>query len=102
MPNGANLRYRTQRGNRRLRKAFYFPAVTGMQWNPLVKAHYERLREKGKPKMVALAACMRKLLMICYGVLKHQKPFDAHWLSQPAKTTANQAGVSESLCKRVE
>jgi len=81
----------SKRGNRRLRKAFYFPAVTGMQWNPLVKAHYERLREKGKPKMVALAACMRKLLMICHGVLKHQKPFDAHWLSQPAKTAGNQA-----------
>ena len=71
----------SKRGNRRLRKAFYFPAVSAMQWNPLVKAHYQRLRDKGKPKMVALAACMRKLLMICYGVLKHQKPFDAQWSS---------------------
>ncbi len=86
---GSSVRKATQlskRGNRRLRKAFYFPAVTGMQWNPLVKAHYERLREKGKPKMVALAACMRKLLMICYGVLRHQQPFDAQWVSQPART----------------
>lgn len=72
----------SKRGNARLRKAFYFPAVSAMQWNPLVKAHYERLRAAGKPKMVALAACMRKLLMICYGVLKHQKPFDAQWLSR--------------------
>ena len=71
----------SKRGNSRLRKAFYFPAVSAMQWNPLVKAHYERLREKGKPKMVALATCMRKLLMICYGVLKHQKPFDTTWAS---------------------
>lgn len=79
---GSSVRKATtlsKRGNSRLRKAFYFPAVSAMQWNPLVKAHYQRLREKGKPKMVALAACMRKLLMICYGVLKHQKPFDAHW-----------------------
>lgn len=82
---GSSVRKQTQlskRGNSRLRKAFYFPAVSAMQWNPLVRAHYERLREKGKPKMVALAACMRKLLMICYGVLKHQKPFDPAWLSQ--------------------
>ena len=82
---GSSVRKATQlskRGNSRLRKAFYFPAVSAMQWNPLVKAHYERLREKGKPKMVALAACMRKLLMICYGVLKHQKPFDAAWVLQ--------------------
>lgn len=84
---GSSVRKQTQlsrRGNSRLRKAFYFPAVSAMQWNPLVRAHYQRLREKGKPKMVALAACMRKLLMICYGVLKHQRPFDAQWLAAPA------------------
>lgn len=82
---GSSVRKQTtisKRGNSRLRKAFYFPAVSAMQWNPIIKAHYERLRKKGKPKMVALAACMRKLLMICYGVLKHQKPFDEKWLSQ--------------------
>ena len=81
---GSSVRKATtlsKRGNSRLRKAFYFPAVSAMQWNPLVKAHYERLRDKGKPKMVALAACMRKLLMICYGVLKHQRPFDPAWVS---------------------
>jgi hypothetical protein len=75
-----------------MRKAFYFPAVSAMQWNPLVKAHYQRLRDKGKPKRVALAAsgalrAGRKLLMICYGVLKHQKPFDAQWLAPPTTTT---------------
>ena len=61
----------------------YFPAVTGITWNPLVKAHYERMVKAGKPRMVALAACMRKMLMIVYGVLKHQKPFDASWQPQP-------------------
>jgi transposase len=82
---GSSVRKATtlsKRGNSRLRKAFYFPAVSAMQWNPLVKAHYQRLRDKGKPKMVALAACMRKLLMICYGVLKHKQPFDASWVTQ--------------------
>jgi transposase len=76
----------SKRGNSRLRKAFYFPAVSAITWNPLVKAHYQRLVAQGKPKMVALAACMRKLLMICYGVLKHQKPFDEQW--QNASQTA--------------
>jgi len=71
-----NAPHLSKRGNARLRKSFYFPAVSAIIWNPLVKAHYQRLREKGKPKMVALAACMRKLLMICYGVLRHQQPFD--------------------------
>jgi transposase len=55
-----------------------------MQWNPVVTAHYQRVQDKGKPRMVALAACMRKLLMICYGVLKHQNIFDAQCSLQAA------------------
>lgn len=72
-----------KRGNSRLRKAMYFPAVAAVVWNPLVKAHYQRLRAAGKCKMVALAAAMRKLLMLCYGVLKHRQPFQPDWQSQP-------------------
>jgi len=30
----------------------------------------------GKPKMQAVGACMRKLVMVCYGVLKNRAPFD--------------------------
>lgn len=69
----------SKQGNSHLRRALYFPAVSAVQWNPLVKAHYERLREKGKGKMVALGAAMRKLLMIAYGVLKNRQPFDPKW-----------------------
>ena len=72
----------SRRGNSRLRQALYFPALTATRYNPLIKAHYERLLEGGKIKMVALAACMRKLLMLCYGVLKHQQPFDPTWRPQ--------------------
>lgn len=56
----------------------------GLDMEPLIKNFYERLRENGKGKMVALAACLRKMLMIVYGVLKHQKPFDPAWNSAPA------------------
>ena len=83
---GSSVRKQTRlskQGNSRLRRAFYFPAVTALTWNPLIKTFYERLRENGKGKMVALAAYMRKMLMIAYGVLKHQKPFDPAHHSQP-------------------
>ncbi len=73
----------SKQGNSRLRRAFTFPAVTALTWNPLIKAFYTRLRENGKGKMVALAACMRKMAMIAYGVLKHQKPFDPAHQGQP-------------------
>ena len=32
--------------------------------NPVIGAFYKRLLEKGKPKKVALVACMRKLLTV--------------------------------------
>ena len=79
---GSSVRKRTRlskQGNSHLRKALYFPAVSAVQWNAPVKAHYERMREKGKGKMVALGAAMRKLLMICYGVLKSRQKFDPKW-----------------------
>jgi transposase len=69
----------SKRGNAALRKALYFPTVTALRWNPLVKAFYERLVASGKRKMVALGAAMRKLLLIAVGVLRSGKPFDPTW-----------------------
>lgn len=64
-------------GNARLRRAMYFPAMSALRCNAAVKAFGERLKERGKEKMVVLGAAMRKLLHICYGVLKSGRPFDA-------------------------
>ena len=63
-------------GNSRLRKALYFPAMSSVRCNPLTAALYQRLIAAGKPKMVALIAVMRKLLILAYGVLKSRQPFD--------------------------
>lgn len=40
--------------------------------------YYMRLLAAGKPKLVAIAAAMRKLLTIIYAILKTQTPFDPH------------------------
>ena len=71
-------------GNARLRKALFFPAMTAMRHNPAVKALHDRLKEKGKPNMLILAAAMRKLIHIVYGVLKHRRPFDLAYAAIPA------------------
>lgn len=79
---GSSVHKRTRlskTGNAHLRKALYFPAISAMQHNPLVKAHHQRLRDQGKGKMVALGAAMRKLLLIVFGVLKNRQPFDPNW-----------------------
>lgn len=62
-------------GNARLRAALWMPTLTAVQRNPWLKAHYERLRARGKLPKVALVACMRKLLGAVYSVAKHRRPF---------------------------
>ena len=77
-------------GNAVLRKALYFPALSAKSHNPLVRSFCERLAQQKKPKMVVIAAAMRKLLHIVFGVLKHRKPFDPDWLKpvmQPSAAT---------------
>ena len=58
-----------------MRKLFYLPALVATRHNPTVKAFYDKLVAKGKPKKSALVASERKLIMIAYGVLKSGKPF---------------------------
>jgi len=79
---GASVRRRTRlskAGNARLRKALYLPTLTAIRFNPLLRGFFERLVAAGKARLAAVGACMRKLLMIAYGVLKSRVPFDPSW-----------------------
>jgi transposase len=79
---GTSVRKRTRlskAGNARLRKALYLPTLTAIRFNPLLGGFFERLVAAGKSRMAAVGACMRKLLMIAYGVLKNRVPFDPLW-----------------------
>jgi transposase len=64
-------------GNAVLRAALYMPAMSAMRYNPAIVALVARLKSQGrlKPKQIVVAA-MRKLLVLCFGVLKTGKPFD--------------------------
>ena len=64
-------------GNATLRSSLYMPALSAMRYNPAIIALVARLKQAGrlKPKQIVVAA-MRKLLVICFGVLKTGKPFD--------------------------
>jgi len=62
-------------GNASIRAKLYMAAVVSIQHNPDIKHQYERLLKKGKAKMSALCAAMRKLVQICFGVIKHQQPY---------------------------
>ncbi len=49
-------------GNHRLRAALYMPALVAVQHDPHLAAFYSRLLARGKAKLAALTAVMRKLL----------------------------------------
>lgn len=63
-------------GKAGVRAALYWPAISAMTHCPAFKAFAERLAKRGKAKKVVIGAVMRKLIHICYGVLKHQTPYD--------------------------
>lgn len=72
-------------GPAKLRAVLYMAAVVAIRHNPHVKAVYERLLARGKSKMSALGAAMRKLAHLCFGVLKTRLPYQPNYaLSCPS------------------
>ncbi|HQZ82141.1 MAG TPA: IS110 family transposase [Pyrinomonadaceae bacterium] len=63
-------------GSSRIRAALYFPAITALQYNAVIKTFAMRLSESGKTPMQIVCAAMRKLLHIAFGVIKNNRPFD--------------------------
>jgi len=63
-------------GNAHLRRALYMPALVAVRCNAYFRAFYQHLLAKGKLKMVALVAAMRKLLHALYAMMKYNQPFD--------------------------
>lgn len=64
-------------GRPQVRKVLFMAAMVASRYNPVIKAFYERLVAAGKPKKLALTACMRKLLIILNAMAKARKPFNA-------------------------
>ena len=63
-------------GRARVRAALYMGALVGSRHNPVIRDFYQRLLAMGKPKKLALTACMRKLLTILNAMLKHGEPWN--------------------------
>ena len=62
-------------GRSSVRAALYMAALVAARRNPVLRAFYERLVEAGKPKKVALTACMHKLLTILNAMIRHRTPW---------------------------
>jgi transposase len=66
----------SRQGNVHIRRALFMPALVAAQYEPHVKAFYEKLLGRGKTKMQANVAVMRKLLHAIHGMLKHDRDFE--------------------------
>ena len=62
-------------GRARVRAVLYMGALAASRFNPVIRDFYQRLLAAGKPKKLALTACMRKLLVILNSMLKHRSPW---------------------------
>ena len=69
-------------GRTRLRAVLYMGALVASRHNPVLRAFYQRLLAAGKPKKLALTACMRKLLTILNAMVKTGQ----HWTPQVNST----------------
>jgi len=82
---GRSGKRRTWGGRSEVRAIVYMAAIVAMRHNAVIKAFYERLLAAGKPKKVAIVACMRKLLTILNAMLRDQAVWNAakHLASGP-------------------
>ena len=76
---------RARGGRSTVRRALYMSALVGTQSNPVIREFYLGLLKKGKPKKLALLACMRKLLLILHDMVRTQQSWD------PARKANGQA-----------
>lgn len=75
----------SKQGSSQLRRILYFPAIVAMRHNPTIRTFAQRLLDRGKPKMAVVCAAMRKLLHLCYGVLKTGLAFDPNFSPKQAR-----------------
>jgi transposase len=68
-------RARIAGGRIEVRRVLYLAAMSGVRTNPILRAFYARLLERGKPKKAALIACAHKLLTILNAMARDQRPW---------------------------
>jgi len=71
-------------GRANVRSALYMATLSAARYDPTIKTFYQRLLAAGKPKKLALTACMHKLLTIINAVIKSGKPWQAGY-PQPSQ-----------------
>lgn len=77
--------YLSRRSSGRLRQILYLDSVPGVLKIPVLQEFYQRLIARGKKKMTARCACMRKMLLMLRAMVMHQTPFDEKFSEKSQK-----------------
>ena len=85
-------------GNKHLRHSLFMPALVAVQHDPYLGAFYQHLLAKGKFKMQALVAVMRKLLHAIHAMFKTHQPYDGSKLIQLPSVPAQEVPSAPVSC----
>jgi len=62
-------------GRSAVRKTLFMATLAAVRWNHVLKAQFDRLVARGRPKKVALVACMRRLLTMLNAIIRTATPW---------------------------
>jgi len=82
---GSSVRGRarlSKNGSAKVRAKLYMAAIVALKHNPHIRDLAQRMALRGKCKMSILGAAMRKLVHLCFGVLKNQLPYQPNYSSK--------------------
>ena len=95
----------SKKGNKHIRRALHFPALTAVKHDQRIGMFYKRLEDRQKIKMKAYTAVQRKLLMLIYTLWKkdqvydpafYKKETDIKYSGQPTRATLTELTYSGS------
>ena len=66
-------------GRAEVRRALYMATLSATRYNPVIRPFYQRLLLAGKPKKVAITACMRKLLTILNAMVRTNTKWNSNY-----------------------
>jgi len=87
----------SKRGNGHVRKALYMPAVAVIRGQNDLADLYQRLTSEGKAHKAALAAVMRKMLLVMRAILISGKPYQKH---HPRRSQSPVENPVENVCRK--
>jgi len=86
----------SKKGNRFIRRALYFPAISTVKHEPQFQQTYERIVVKTTIKKKALVAVQRKLLLLIYALFTKNEAYDVKYAEKKKK----QENQNEENCRQ--